>query len=102
MYHLQPGGSRPDIAETPDARALYQELLLRPIEMEKAKRDRACAVGDSTKQGTAAAKSNLGELDLALHQHFCAWAKSAQRLDLRPVLVTDGQEAEEVADSLHI
>jgi hypothetical protein len=36
MYHLQPGGSRPNIAETPDARAFYQELLLRPIEMEKA------------------------------------------------------------------
>ena len=27
MYHLQPGGPRPNIAETPDARALYRRLF---------------------------------------------------------------------------
>jgi|TARA_B100001750_G_C15296008_1_gene489815 hypothetical protein len=91
MYHLQPGAPRPDIAKTPDARTLHQELLLRPIEVKKTQRDRTCTVGDSTKQGTTATKSNLGELDLTFHQNFCAWAKSAQWLELRPVLVTDWQ-----------
>ena len=102
VYHLQPCRSRANVAEAPDARTACQVLLLSSIEMKKPECDRARPISDPTKQGTAAAKNDLGELKLALHQHFRTWAQSTQRLNLRSVLVTDGQEAQEITDSLHV
>jgi hypothetical protein len=67
MHHLETDGARAHFAETPDARAAHECLLLRTREMEKPQRDRPAAIRESAKQRAPSPYGYLAELDHALH-----------------------------------
>ena len=100
VHDLGPVLAAAHFAETGEARAAHELLLLGAAEMEEAQGQEARAVGEAHEQGTPPAEHDLRELDRALHCRAHAGTQRADRYDMRAVLVARRQPEQKVGDGL--
>ncbi len=98
MHDLEADRAAADFAEAAQARAPGKLLLLRAAEMEKTQRQESGAVGQAHEQRASPPEHDFREFDLAFDRGARARDERADRQDARAVLVTVGQQEQEVRD----
>ncbi len=96
MHDLKSQGSASHLAVAAQPQSARQPLLLGGREMEEPQGEKARPIADPAQELAAPAVGHFGELDFAFDHRVRAWRQTAERRDVRAVLIACGQQEQQV------